>query len=108
MLIKGMIKDCYLAKQPKITDNTYNVSITGDTDDEILYTVDGTDPIINGIVYKAPFRVDKDCIVEARTINEWSHSSSAFADVKKSKSEIKPLTTRYKDMRARGADNSFL
>lgn len=99
MFIKGMIKDCYLAKQPKITDNTYNVSITGNTDEEILYTVDGTDPIINGIVYKAPFKVDKDCIVEARTVNEWSHSSSAFADVKKSKTEIKPLTTRYQDMR---------
>ena len=102
MFIKGMIKDCYLAKQPKITDNTYNVSITGNTDEEILYTVDGTDPIINGIVYKAPFRVDKDCIVEARTVNEWSHSSSAFADVKKSKTEIKPLTTRYQDMRLKG------
>ena len=63
MFIKGMIKDCYLAKQPKITDNTYNVSITGDTDDWILYTVDGTDPIINGIVYNAPFKVSKDCIV---------------------------------------------
>ena len=102
MFIKGMIKDCYLAKQPKITDNTYNVSITGDTDDLILYTVDGTDPIINGKVYNAPFRVDKDCIVEARTVNEWSHSSSAFADVKKSKSEIKPLTMRYKDYRLKG------
>ena len=102
MFIKGMIKDCYLAKQPKITDNTYNVSITGGTDEEILYTVDGTDPIINGIVYKAPFRVDKDCIVEARTVNEWSHSSSAFADVKKSKTEIKLLTQRYKDYRLKG------
>ena len=102
MFIKGMIKDCYLAKQPKITDNTYNVSITGDTDDLILYTVDGTDPIINGKVYNAPFRVDKDCIVEARAVNEWSHSSSAFADVKKSKSEIKPLTMRYKDYRLKG------
>ena len=78
------------------------MSITGDTDDLILYTVDGTDPIINGIVYKAPFRVDKDCIVEARTVNEWSHSSSAFADVKKSKTEIKPLTMRYKDYRLKG------
>ena len=64
--------------------------------------MDGTDPIINGIVYKAPFRVDKDCIVEARTVNEWSHSSSAFADVKKSKSEIKLLTMRYKDYRLKG------
>lgn len=107
MLIKGMIKDCYLAKQPKITDNTYNVSITGDTDDEIIYTVDGTDPIINGIVYKAPFRVDKDCIVEARTVNEWSHSSSAFADVKKSEIEIKPLTTRYQDMRLKGQSSNI-
>lgn len=78
------------------------MSITGNTDEEILYTVDGTDPIINGIVYKAPFKVDKDCIVEARTVNEWSHSSSAFADVKKSKTEIKPLTTRYQDMRLKG------
>lgn len=102
MFIKGMIKDCYLAKQPKITDNTYNVSITGDTDDLILYTVDGTDPIINGIVYNAPFKVKKDCIVEARTVNEWSHSSSAFADVKKSKTEIKLLTSRYKDYRLKG------
>lgn len=102
MLIKGMIKNCYLAKQPKITDNTYNVSITGDTEEEILYTVDGTDPIINGIVYKAPFRVDKDCIVEARTVNEWSHSSSTFADVKKSKTEIKLLTPRHKDYRFKG------
>lgn len=107
MLIKGMIKDCYLAKYPKITDNTYNVSITGGTDEEILYTVDGTDPIINGIVYKAPFRVDKDCIVEARTVNEWSHSSSAFADVKKSKTEIKPLTMRYQDMRLRGQSSNI-
>ncbi len=79
------------------------MSITGDTDEEILYTVDGTDPIINGIVYKAPFRVDKDCIVEARTVNEWSHSSSAFADAKKSKSEIKLLTQRYKDYRLKGS-----
>ena len=107
MFIKGMIKDCYLAKQPKITDNTYNVSITGNTDEEILYTVDGTDPIINGIVYKAPFRVDKDCIVEARTVNEWSYSSSAFADVKKSKTEIKPLTTRYQDMRLLGQSSNI-
>ena len=102
MFIKGMIKDCYLAKQPKITDNTYNVSITGDTDDLILYTMDGTDPIINGKVYNAPFRVDKDCIVEARAVNEWSYSSSAFADVKKSKTEIKLLTQRYKDYRLKG------
>lgn len=102
MFIKGMIKDCYLAKQPKITDNTYNVSITGDTDEEILYTVDGTDPIINGIVYNAPFKVDKDCIVEARTVNEWSYSSSSFADVKKSETEIKLLTQRYKDYRLKG------
>ena len=108
MFIKGMIKDCYLAKQPKITDNTYNVSITGDTDDLILYTVDGTDPIINGKVYNAPFRVDKDCIVEARAVNEWSYSSSAFADIKKSKTEIKPLTSRYKDMRGKGENRSFL
>ena len=107
MFIKGMIKDCYLAKQPKITDNTYNVSITGDTDDLILYTMDGTDPIINGIVYKAPFRVKKDCIVEARTVNEWSHSSSAFADVKKSKSEIKLLTGRYKDYRLKGHSSNL-
>ena len=71
------------------------MSITGDTDDLILYTVDGTDPIINGTVYNEPFRVDKDCIVEARTVNEWSYSSSAFADVKKSKTEIKRLTPRY-------------
>lgn len=106
MFIKGMIKDCYLAKQPKITDNTYNVSITGDTDEEILYTVDGTDPIINGKVYNAPFRVDKDCIVEARAVNEWSYSSSAFADVKKSKTEIKPLTMRYQDMRLKGGPNA--
>ena len=102
MFIKGMIKDCYLAKQPKITDNTYNVSITGDTDDLILYTMDGTDPIINGKVYNAPFRVDKDCIVEARAVNEWSYSSSAFADVKKSKTEIKLLTPRHKDKRLKG------
>ena len=102
MIIKGMIKNCYLAKQPKITDNTYNVSITGDTEEEILYTVDGTDPIINGIVYKAPFRVDKDCIVEARTVNKWSYSSSTFIDVKKSKTEIKPLTRRYQDLRMKG------
>ena len=102
MFIKGMIKDCYLAKQPKITDNTYNVSITGDTDDLILYTVDGTDPIINGKVYNAPFKVDKDCIVEARAVNEWSYSSSAFADAKKSKTEIKLLTQRYKDYRLKG------
>lgn len=108
MFIKGMIKDCYLAKQPKITDNTYNVSIAGNTDDLILYTVDGTDPIINGKVYNAPFRVDKDCIVEARAVNEWSYSSSAFADVKKSKTEIKLLTSRYKDMRGKGAERSFL
>lgn len=53
-------------------------------------------------MYKAPFRVDKDCIVEARTVNEWSHSSSAFADAKKSKSEIKLLTQRYKDYRLKG------
>lgn len=68
--------------------------------------MDGTDPIINGIVYKAPFRVDKDCIVEARTVNEWSHSSSAFADVKKSKSEIKQLTNRYQDIRLKGNSSS--
>ena len=78
------------------------MSITGTTDEEILYTVDGTDPIINGIVYKAPFRVDKDCIVEARTVNEWSYSSSTFADVKKSETEIKLLTQRYKDNRLKG------
>ena len=102
MFIKGMIKDCYLAKQPKITDNTYNVSITGDTDDLILYTVDGTDPIINGMVYNEPFRVGKNCIVQARTVNDWSYSSSAFADVKKSKTEIKLLTQRYKDYRLKG------
>lgn len=83
------------------------MSITGDTDEEILYTVDGTDPIINGIVYKAPFRVDKDCIVEARTVNEWSHSSSAFADAKKSKSEIKLLTPRYQDMRLKGQSSNI-
>ena len=106
MFIKGMIKDCYLAKQPKITDNTYNVSITGDTDDLILYTMDGTDPIINGKVYNAPFKVDKDCIVEARAVNEWSYSSSAFADVKKSKSEIKQLTMRYQDMRLKGQSSN--
>ena len=69
--------------------------------------MDGTDPIINGIVYKAPFRVDKDCIVEARTVNEWSYSSSAFADVKKSKTEIKPLTTRYQDMRLLGQSSNI-
>ena len=68
------------------------MSITGDTDDLILYTVDGTDPIINGIVYNAPFKVKKDCIVEARAVNKWSYSSSNFADVKKSKTEIKLLT----------------
>ena len=84
------------------------MSITGDTDDLILYTMDGTDPIINGKVYNEPFRVDKDCIVEARAVNEWSYSSSAFADVKKSKAEIKPLTSRYKDLRGKGANNSFL
>ena len=78
------------------------MSITGDTDDLILYTVDGTDPIINGKVYNAPFRVDKDCIVEARAVNEWSYSSSTFADVKKSETEIKPLTTRLQDLRMRG------
>ena len=78
------------------------MSITGDTDDLILYTVDGTDPIINGKVYNTPFKVDKDCIVEARAVNEWSYSSSAFADVKKSKTEIKPLTTRQQDLRMRG------
>ena len=69
--------------------------------------MDGTDPIINGIVYKAPFKVDKDCIVEARTVNEWSYSSSAFADVKKSKTEIKPLTTRYQDMRLKGQSSNI-
>ena len=107
MFIKGMIKDCYLAKQPKITDNTYNVSITGDTDDLILYTMDGTDPIINGKVYNAPFKVDNDCIVEARAVNEWSYSSSAFADVKKSKTEIKLLTQRYQDMRLKGQSSNI-
>lgn len=107
MIIKGMIKNCYLAKQPKITDNTYNVSITGDTEEEILYTVDGTDPIINGIVYKAPFKVDKDCIVEARTVNKWSYSSSTFIDVKKSKTEIKQLTSRYQDMRLKGQSSNI-
>ena len=64
--------------------------------------MDGTDPIINGKVYNAPFRVDKDCIVEARAVNEWSYSSSAFADVKKSKIEIKLLTPRHKDKRLKG------
>ena len=78
------------------------MSITGDTDDLILYTMDGTDPIINGKVYNAPFRVDKDCIVEARSVNKWSYSSSAFADVKKSKIEIKLLTPRHKDKRLKG------
>ena len=78
------------------------MSITGDTDDLILYTMDGTDPIINGKVYNAPFKVDKDCIVEARAVNEWSYSSSTFADVKKSKTEIKPLTTRHQDLRMLG------
>lgn len=107
MFIKGMIKDCYLAKQPKITDNTYNVSITGDTDDLILYTVDGTDPIINGKVYNAPFKVGKDCIVEARAVNEWSYSSSAFADAKKSETEIKLLTMRYQDMRLKGQSSNI-
>ena len=65
--------------------------------------MDGTDPIINGKVYNAPFKVDKDCIVEARAVNEWSYSSSAFADVKKSKTEIKLLTQRYKDYRLKGS-----
>ena len=78
------------------------MSITGDTDDLILYTMDGTDPIINGKVYNAPFKVKKDCIVEARAVNEWSYSSSAFADVKKSKTEIKLLTERYQDLRMLG------
>ena len=78
------------------------MSITGNTDDLILYTVDGTDPIINGKVYNAPFKVGNDCIVEARTVNEWSYSSSSFADVKKSKTEIKLLTQRYKDNRLKG------
>ena len=64
--------------------------------------MDGTDPIINGKVYNAPFRVDKDCIVEARAVNEWSYSSSAFIDIKKSKTEIKPLTRRYQDLRMKG------
>ena len=82
------------------------MSITGNTDDLILYTVDGTDPIINGKVYNAPFRVNKDCVVEARTVNEWSYSSSAFADVKKSKTEIKLLTQRYKDYRLKGGPDS--
>ena len=81
------------------------MSITGDTDDLILYTVDGTDPIINGKVYNAPFKVKKDCIVEARAVNEWSYSSSAFADVKKSKAEIKLLTERYQDLRMLGQSN---
>ena len=81
------------------------MSITGDTDDLILYTMDGTDPIINGKVYNAPFKVDKDCIVEARAVNEWSYSSSAFADVKKNKTEIKPLTTRYQDLRMFGQND---
>ena len=82
------------------------MSITGDTDDLILYTVDGTDPIINGKVYNAPFKVGNDCIVEARAVNEWSYSSSAFADVKKSKTEIKPLTMRYQDMRLKGQSSN--
>ena len=68
--------------------------------------MDGTDPIINGKVYNAPFKVDKDCIVEARTVNEWSYSSSAFADVKKSKTEIKLLTPRYQDMRLKGQSSN--
>lgn len=67
--------------------------------------MDGTDPIINGKVYYAPFKADKDCIVEARAVNEWSYSSSAFADVKKSKTEIKLLTTRYQDLRMSGQTN---
>lgn len=83
------------------------MSITGDTEEEILYTIDGTDPIINGIVYKAPFKVDKDCIVEARTVNKWSYSSSTFIDVKKSKTEIKPLTMRYQDMRLFGKSSNI-
>ena len=82
------------------------MSITGDTDDLILYTMDGTDPIINGKVYNAPFKVGNDCIVEARAVNEWSYSSSAFADVKKSKSEIKLLTPRYKDYRLKGQSSN--
>lgn len=81
------------------------MSITGDTDDLILYTVDGTDPIINGKVYNAPFKVGKDCIVEARAVNDWSYSSSAFADVKKSETEIKLLTQRYQDLRMNGQSN---
>ena len=69
--------------------------------------MDGTDPIINGIVYNAPFKVKTDCIVEARAVNEWSYSSSAFADVKKSKTEIKPLTMRYQDMRLKGQSSNI-
>ena len=69
--------------------------------------MDGTDPIINGKVYNAPFKVGNDCIVEARAVNEWSYSSSAFADVKKSKSEIKQLTMRYQDMRLKGQSSNI-
>lgn len=68
--------------------------------------MDGTDPIINGKVYNAPFKVGKDCIVEARAVNEWSYSSSAFADVKKSKTEIKLLTPRHKDYRLKGGPSA--
>lgn len=58
-------------------------------------------------MYKAPFKVDKDCIVEARTVNKWSYSSSTFIDVKKSKTEIKPLTMRYQDMRLKGQSSNI-
>ena len=83
------------------------MSITGDTDDLILYTMDGTDPIINGKVYNAPFKADNDCIVEARAVNDWSYSSSAFADVKKSKTETKRLTPRHKDYRLKGQSSNI-
>ena len=72
--------------------NSVEVSITCDKGD-ILYSLDGTDPYINGIEYEGPFKINNDTMIKAVAVYNGNCSPIQSKTINKSKL-IKPDLSR--------------
>lgn len=81
--------------KPNVTEGYLEISMSKMIDGEIVYTLDGSKPDLNGLKYSEPLKINKGCTLKAGVSSQDEKISKIFStDIFFSKTSMKPITLK--------------